>query len=68
MRLKELGNWLTPTEAGRAIGISKQATIKRLEEHTLRGVFTHQGWLVDPKDAQRVKTEREEKKRRKGEE
>ncbi len=48
MRLKDLESWLTPAEAGRVIGISKQATIKQLEEMTLRGVKTHQGWLVDP--------------------
>ena len=54
MRLRELEDWLTPAEAGEVIGISKQATVKRLEEVTLRGVRTHQGWLVDPKDAERL--------------
>ena len=62
MRLKDLESWLTPAEAGRVIGISKQATIKQLEERTLRGVKTHQGWLVDPKDAERVRDERSERK------
>ncbi len=51
MRLRDLENWLTPAEAGRVIGISKQAAIKRLEDGKLRGVKTHQGWLVDPKAA-----------------
>ena len=46
----ELEHWLTPTEAARIIGISRQAAIKRLEVGTMRGVKTHQGWLVDPKD------------------
>jgi hypothetical protein len=54
MTLKELETWLTPAEAGRIIGMSKQAAVKRLEQKTLRGVKTHQGWLVDPEDAQRV--------------
>ncbi len=45
----ELERWLTPTEAARIIGISRQAALKRLEVGTLRGVKTHQGWLVDPK-------------------
>ncbi len=58
VRLAELEDWLTPAEAGRVIGISKQGAIKQLEEHRLRGVRTHQGWLVDPEDAERVRAER----------
>lgn len=56
--LKELEDWLTPAEAGRVMGMSKQAAVKRLEQKTLRGVRTHQGWLVDPVDAERVARER----------
>jgi hypothetical protein len=56
--LKELKTWLTPAEAGQVTGMSKQGTIKRLEQKTLRGVKTHQGWLVDPEDAARVARER----------
>ena len=56
--LKELENWLTPAEAGRVMGMSKQAAVKRLEQKTLRGVRTHQGWLVDPEDAERVAREK----------
>ncbi len=56
--LKELEYWLTPAEAGRVMGMSKQAAVKRLEQKTLRGVRTHQGWLVDPADAERVAKER----------
>jgi hypothetical protein len=63
MRLSDLENWLTPAEAGKVIGISKQATIKQLEERTLRGVKTHQGWLVDPRDAKRVRDERAKRKK-----
>ena len=46
--LKELEGWLTPAEAGRIIGITKQGMIRCLEEGRQRGVRTHQGWLVDP--------------------
>ncbi|MBA3615143.1 MAG: hypothetical protein H0W52_03295 [Rubrobacteraceae bacterium] len=56
--LKELETWLTPAEAGRVMGMSKQGTIKRLEQRSLRGVKTHQGWLVDPEDVERVARER----------
>ncbi len=56
--LKELEKWLTPAEAGRVMGMSKQAAVKRLEQKTLRGVRTHQGWLVDPEDAERVAREK----------
>ena len=56
--LKELENWLTPAEAGQIMGMSKQAVHKHLSEKTLRAVKTHQGWLVDPEDAERVAKER----------
>ncbi len=58
VRMKELEDWLTPAEAGRIMGMSKQSAVYRLENGTLRGVKTHQGWLVDPKDAQRVRDEK----------
>lgn len=58
MRMKELENWLTPAEAGEIMGMSKQSAMYRLENGTLRGVKTHQGWLVDPKDAERVAREK----------
>jgi hypothetical protein len=56
--LKELETWLTPAGAGLVMGMSKQATIKKLENKTLRGVKTAQGWLVDPENAARVARER----------
>ena len=61
MRLKEIEDWLTPAEAGKLIGISKQGTINKLEEGRLRGVKTHQGWLVDPDDTERMVRERAQK-------
>jgi hypothetical protein len=62
MRLKELENWLSPAGAGEVIGVTKQAVTKYLEDGTLRGVKTVQGWLVDPKDTERVARERAQKK------
>jgi hypothetical protein len=63
VRLKELETWLTPAEAGEVAGLSKQGVINYLEDGLVRGVRTHQGWLVDPKDAERLKGERGEASR-----
>ena len=63
VRLSDLEDWLTPAEAGRIIGMSKQGVLNYLEDKALRGVKTHQGWLVDPKDAERVRDERAKRKR-----
>ena len=62
MRLSDLEDWLTPAEAGRVIGMSKQGVLNYLEDKALRGVKTHQGWLVDPKDAERLRDERDRQK------
>lgn len=49
MKLKELQTWLTPTDAGRVLGISRQAVHKRLEEGKMgRAIKTRAGWLIDP--------------------
>jgi predicted site-specific integrase-resolvase len=58
MRLKDLEGWLTPAEAGRLIGLSKQGVNNYLKDGYLRGVKTTQGWLVDPEDARRVRDAR----------
>jgi excisionase family DNA binding protein len=63
VRLSDMEDWLTPAEAGRLVGISKQAIIKHLEERGIRAVKTHQGWLVDPKDVERFGRERKERSR-----
>ena len=55
VELRELTGWLTPAEAGRVVGISKQGMIRRLEAGTQRGVKTRQGWLVDPKELRPAK-------------
>ena len=46
--IMELEDWLTPSEAGRVLDISKQAVVKRLDAGQLAGVKTHQGWLIPP--------------------
>ena len=62
VRLSDLEDWLTPAEAGRVIGMSKQGVINYLEDRGLRGVRTHQSWLVDPDDAERLRDERDRQK------
>lgn len=49
MRLKELQEWLTPTDAARRLPISRQAVNKRLHEGTMgQAVYTRAGWLIAP--------------------
>jgi Domain of unknown function (DUF4326) len=47
VKLKDLEHWQTPAEAGRILNLTKQGVINRLNRGTLRGVKTHQGWLVN---------------------
>ena len=61
MRLSDLEDWLTPAEAGRLIGISTQYVRDLLADKKLRGIRTHQGFLVDPADAERMRQERAER-------
>ena len=59
MKLKELESWLTPAEAGKRLGISRQAIHKDwLPNGKLRAVRTHAGWLIDPDDVDRARRER----------
>jgi excisionase family DNA binding protein len=59
MKLKELEDWLTPSEAAERLGISRQALHKTyLDNGKLRAVRTHAGWLIDPDDVDRVRRER----------
>lgn len=60
MRLKELENWLSASEAAGIIGISRQAVVKRCEEGRLRAVKTHLGWLIDPRAVKEAPKPRKE--------
>lgn len=62
MRLEEMQGYLTPHEAGEVIGVSKKTMLTWCEDRFIRGVKTHQGWLVDPEDAERVARERAHKR------
>ena len=55
VNLKDLENWLTPTDAAKVLkeqgrGVSRQAIEKRLNDGRYRAVKTRQGWLIDPKE------------------
>lgn len=57
--MREFETWLTPSEAGDVIGMSRQAVHKRLlAGGTFRAVRTHFGWLLDPKSVEDFKRER----------
>lgn len=59
MKLRELENWLTASQAAKRIGISRQALYKSyLDTGKLRAVHTQAGWLIDPESADRVARER----------
>ena len=67
--MREFETWLTPSEAGAVIGISRQAVHKHLlAGGTFRAVRTHFGWLLDPKSVETFKERRERQGGRKGEE
>ncbi len=49
MKLTDLELWLTPTDAAKVLGVSRQMVEKRLNDGMYRAVKTRQGWLIDPK-------------------
>lgn len=57
--LKELESWYNQTDAARALGISRQAVHKRLQEGKLgRAVRTRAGWLIEPASVEALLAER----------
>ena len=48
MRLSELEHWLTPVEAARELGVTRQTVNKKLRDGRYRAVKTHLGYLIDP--------------------
>ncbi len=50
--IKEFEAWLTPQDAARLLGVSRQAVHERLERGTMvpkgQSVKTRSGWLVKP--------------------
>ncbi len=63
--VKEVEDYLTPSEAGRLLGNSG-AWVKRLAQRgDLEGVETHLGWLIKPESVERLAEERLEQAERK---
>lgn len=63
--VEEVESWLSPSQAGRALGTSGQWVTHLARTRQLRGVKTALGWLVDPNDVQRMANERLEKAEKK---
>ncbi len=57
MRLKELENWLSASDVARMRGVSRQALHQQLDNGRYRAVKTRVGWLIDPKEEDRIRRE-----------
>lgn len=58
MRLRDLEHWLSASDVARMRGVSRQAIHVQLAEGRYRAVKTRIGWLIDPKEADRIERER----------
>jgi hypothetical protein len=58
--IREIEDWLSPSEAGKLLGTSGQWVTQLARTGRLDGVRTSLGWLVNPKDVDRVAAERTE--------
>ncbi len=59
--LYDVEGWLSPSHAGRVLGVSGQWVTNLCRKGELRAVRTALGWLVDPDDIERLAGEREKK-------
>jgi len=58
--VREIESWLSPSEAGKLLGTSGQWVTQLARAGRLDGVRTSLGWLVNPKDVDRLAKERME--------
>lgn len=58
--IREIEDWLSPSEAGKLLGTSGQWVTQLARTGRLDGVRTSLGWLVNPKDVDRLAKERTE--------
>ncbi len=53
-KVKEVENYLTPSEAGRVLGASGNWVKQLVQRGELEGVETHLGWLIEPESVARA--------------
>lgn len=63
--VREVENWLSPSEAGDILGTSGQWVTNLARRGALDAVRTSLGWLVNPEDVERLANERLEKAEKK---
>ncbi len=56
--VREIEDWLSPSEAGSVLGTSGQWVTKLARRGKLDAVRTSLGWLVNPVDVERLANER----------
>ena len=56
--VKDVENYLSPSEAGRALGTSGQWVKQLARRGQLDGVETALGWLIEPESVERLANER----------
>ena len=57
--IRELEKWLTTSQAASKLGKTRQGVTWMVENRKLRAAKTQLGWLIDPKDVERVAREEE---------
>ena len=55
----ELEKWLTTSQAASKLNKTRQGVTWMVENRKLRAAKTQLGWLIDPKDVERVAREEE---------
>lgn len=59
--IREIENWLSPSQAGAMLGTSGQWVTQLARRRELDAVRTSLGWLINPADVERLAKERLEK-------
>ena len=59
--VREVESWLSPSQAGALLGTSGQWVTQLARRDELDAVRTTLGWLINPKDVERLANERLEK-------
>jgi hypothetical protein len=56
--IREIEDWLSPSQAGAMLGTSGQWVTHLARDHKLDAVRTSLGWLINPADVERLANER----------